>query len=107
MILVTRDWQTRCVAHYVLAQIQIADRTRYAQYEAGFMEVFNAFEGTILAADESPTVLEGQWSCTRTVVIEFPSKEHALAWYESDAYQQIAEHRHAASSGNVAIVAGL
>jgi len=65
------------------------------------------YEGTMLAVDKSPTVLAGQWACTRTVIIEFPSQDAAQAWYNSDDYQQIAQHRHAASTGNIAIVAGL
>ena len=94
------------MAHYVVAQITINDRQRYAEYEAGFMDVFTTYKGTVLAVDESPTVLEGEWACTRTVVIQFPSKADALAWYQSDEYQQIAVHRFAASTGNVALIAG-
>lgn len=90
--------------HFIVAQITIEDRERYADYEAGFMDVFAAHRGKVLAVDESPTLLEGEWPCTRTVVIEFPSKEEALAWYQSDAYQEIAQHRFASSSGNVVIV---
>jgi len=95
------------VAHYIVAQITITDRKRYRDYEAGFMAVFNAHGGTVLAADESPTVLEGSWPCTRTVIIEFQSEADALTWYQSEAYQEIAQHRHAASAADVAIIAGL
>jgi uncharacterized protein (DUF1330 family) len=95
------------MAHYIVAQIDITDRARYRQYEAGFVEVFQAFDGVALVSDESPAILEGDWSCTRTVVLRFPTKEQALEWYESDAYQELAVHRYASSSANVAIVAGL
>ena len=94
------------MAHYIVAQIDIHDRERYAEYEAGFMDVFANYNGTMLAVDEAPQVIEGEWPCTRTVIIEFPSKPEAEAWYNSDAYRQIATHRHAASVGNVALVAG-
>lgn len=95
------------MAHYIVAQIDITDRKRYAEYEAGFIEIFIRYEGKALAVDEAPTVLEGEWACTRTVVIEFPSKDEALRWYQSDDYQELAQHRHAASSANIAILAGL
>jgi hypothetical protein len=44
---------------YVMAQINIHDRSRYAEYEAGFMAVFAQYEGTMLSVDEAPEVLEG------------------------------------------------
>ena len=92
------------MSHYLLAQITINDRTEYANYEAGFMDIFAKYEGTILAVDEAPMVLEGEWECTRTVLIEFPSEESALAWYRSEEYQSLAAHRFASSTGNVVMV---
>ena len=44
---------------YINAQITIHDREAYNKYEAGFMEIFNAYGGTLLAVEEAPTVLEG------------------------------------------------
>ena len=92
---------------YLVAQITIHDRERYAQYEAGFMSIFTAHEGRLLAVDEKPEVLEGAWQCTRTVIAEFPSQKVALAWYRSDDYQALAQHRFAASDGNVVLVQGI
>lgn len=92
---------------YAIATLNIHDRERYAAYEAGFMDVFAQYAGKLLAVDESPTVLEGDWPYIRTVVIEFPSKSDLLAWYESDDYQIILQHRFAASTGNVVVLDGL
>jgi uncharacterized protein (DUF1330 family) len=41
------------------------------------------------------------------VLIEFPSKESAMAWYESEAYQALAQHRFASSDGNIVLLKGL
>ena len=95
------------MAHYIIAQIDIQDREKYAQYEAGFMDVFTSYKGKLLSVDESVSLLEGQWPATRTVLIEFPSKEEALAWYESQEYQSLAKHRFAASSADIVIVSGI
>ena len=92
---------------YLVAQITIHDRERYAQYEAGFLEIFAAHEGRLLAVDEQVETLEGAWNCTRTVIAEFPSREAALAWYRSDDYQALAQHRFAASDGNVVLLEGM
>ena len=42
-----------------------------------------------------------------SVLIEFPSEQDARAWYESEEYQAIAQHRFASSEGNLAMVKGL
>ncbi len=92
---------------YIIAQITIEDRVRYADYEAGFMDVFSRYSGKVLSVDEQVEVLEGEWPCTRTVIVEFPSRDDALAWYRSDDYQDLMQHRLAASVGNVSLVAGI
>ena len=39
---------------YVLAQINIHDRSRYGDYEAGFMAIFAKYQGNLLSVDEAP-----------------------------------------------------
>ena len=56
---------------YVLAQLTIHDRARYDRYAARFMGVLEKFEGRLLAADESPALLEGDWPHEKVVLIEF------------------------------------
>ncbi len=92
---------------YIVAQITIEDRAEYALYEAGFAEVFAPYKGKLLAVDEDPTVVEGNWPYTRTVLIEFPSKHDANAWYRSDAYRRLAQHRFRAANANIVFVDGL
>ena len=92
---------------YAVALLNIHDRERYGAYEAGFMEVFTKYQGTMLAVDEAPVTIEGEWPHTRTVIVEFPDKSAFDAWYKSDAYQALLQHRLAASVGSLALVAGL
>lgn len=91
----------------LVAQITIHDRARYGEYEAGFLDIFARHAGTLRAADEAPEIIEGEWPCTRTVLIEFSDREAAMAWYESEEYQRLAEHRKAASVGNIAMIKAL
>ncbi|MCR9279471.1 MAG: DUF1330 domain-containing protein [Pseudomonadaceae bacterium] len=92
---------------YLIATISIHDRDRYQQYEAGFLDIFARFSGALLSVEESPTVLEGEWPVTRTVLVSFPSESDAMAWYRSDDYQALMQHRLAASVGNIALVNAL
>ena len=91
---------------YLIAHNNIHSQERCAQYEAGFMEIFAQYGGKLLAVDEAPTVLEGQWPHTRTVLIRFADKVLADAWYKGDVSQQLARHRWEASLADVVISQG-
>ena len=94
------------MSYYLIAQIDIVDRDGYQAYEAGFMEIFSRYKGTALGVDEQPKLLEGTWPYTRTVLISFPSEEDAMAWYQSDEYQALAQHRFNSSSANIVGIQG-
>ena len=91
------------MSHYIVARVSIHDKDTYSTYEDGFMEIFSRYNGELLAVDEDVTVLEGEWPCTRTVLIQFPSEAEALAWYQSVEYQELAKHRFAASDADIAL----
>lgn len=91
---------------YLVAQITINDREAYANYEAGFGEAFAAHSGRLLSVSDQPEVIEGSWTRTRSVIIEFPDRELALAWYHSPAYQAILPHRLGSSSADIVLVDG-
>ena len=92
---------------YIVAKIKINDREVYGKYEAGFMEIFSRYQGRILAVDEAPEVVEGDWPYTRTVLVEFPSREEAHAWFGSDDYQALAAYRHEAAQSDIAFIQGI
>ncbi|MFV2090198.1 MAG: DUF1330 domain-containing protein [Pseudomonadales bacterium] len=92
---------------YLIAQLDIHDREEYSKYEEGFRDSFSQYGGKLLSVEEDPETLEGNWSFTRTVLIEFPSKEVAMGWYDSDDYQALVQRRFAASTGNLVMIEGL
>ena len=92
---------------YVIATIDIHDRQTYGRYEAGFVEIFARYDGEVLSVDESPEVLEGSWPATRTVLLRFPDRGALRAWYDSDDYQTLMQHRLSASIGNIAMLNGI
>lgn len=92
---------------YVVAEITIADRGEYAKYEAGFLPIWQRFRGELLAVDERPSVIEGEWPHTRTVLLRFPDAAEVERWYRSPEYQALARHRWNASRANVALLNGL
>lgn len=92
---------------YVLAQLSMKDRAAYDRYQARFMEVFRRFQGRLLAADESPTVLEGQWPMHKLVLMSFPDDNAFRQWSESPAYQEILKQRKVGADAVVLLVQGV
>jgi uncharacterized protein (DUF1330 family) len=92
---------------YAVALITIHDRDAYARYGQGFMEIFEQHSGRLLAVDEAPHVLEGEWPWTRTVLLEFPDQAALDGWYRSADYQALAQHRHQCSDAAIAVLRGL
>lgn len=83
---------------YVIAEIAIEDRERYREYEAGFAPPLLRHGGKIVGLDEASQSLEGEPLHGRVVIARFPSRQHALDWFNDPEYQAIAVHRRAAST---------
>jgi len=83
------------VTVYAIAQLKLTDRAAYDRYQARFMDVFREHSGIVLAADESPQVIEGTWERDKVVLMSFPDAAAFRAWAESPEYRAIAEDRHA------------
>jgi uncharacterized protein (DUF1330 family) len=66
--------------------------TVYAIAQVRFMEVFRRHRGTLLAADESPQVVEGRWDRDK-VLMSFPDQAAIRLWSESPDYQEISKDR--------------
>jgi uncharacterized protein (DUF1330 family) len=95
------------MAVIVIAQVDIHDRDAYGRYEAGFLDIFARSGGELLAVSDSAEVIEGEWPCTRTVVLRFPSAEVMRRWYDSPEYQALAQHRFAGARANIVMVDAL
>jgi uncharacterized protein (DUF1330 family) len=91
---------------YVIGQISITNPEAYALYAAQVPQTIAAFGGKYLVRGGDASQLEGQSQGNRNVVLEFPSREAAQAWYNSDAYQAIIRHRTDNATGALILVDG-
>lgn len=89
---------------YIVNTMRFTDEARYRDYEAAFPKVFAQFNGRVLAADEAPLPLTPDWSYDKVVILEFPTKDDALAFVKSDAYQAISPDREAGTSSDIALI---
>ena len=91
---------------YAIAQLNITDRATYDRYQARFMGVMKKFKGRVLASDEHPQVVEGQWDRQKVVLLEFPDEPAFREWAESPEYEEIAKDRKAGSDAVILLVQG-
>ena len=92
---------------YAIAQLRFTDRAAYDRYQAKFIEVFRRHSGTLLAADESPEVVEGRWDREKVVLMSFPDEAAFRGFVQSPEYQDISKDRRAGADTVVLLVKGL
>jgi uncharacterized protein (DUF1330 family) len=95
------------VTVYAIAQLRFTDRAAYDRYQARFIKVFRRHPGTLLAADESPQVVEGRWDREKVVLMSFPDEAAFNGWAQSPEYQDISKDRIAGADTVVLLVKGL
>jgi uncharacterized protein (DUF1330 family) len=92
------------VTVYAIAQLKFTDRDAYNRYQAAFVDVFQRYSGTLLAADDAPRVVEGDWDRDKVVMMSFPDEKAFFEWSESPDYQRISEDRRAGADTVVLLV---
>jgi uncharacterized protein (DUF1330 family) len=95
------------MAVYALAQLRIHDRAPYERYMSRFMPVLDKYNGKLLASDEAPHVLEGEWwDRNKVVLMEFADAGAFRAWATSPEYTEIAADRKAGAEAVVLLIKG-
>ncbi|PKM52572.1 MAG: DUF1330 domain-containing protein [Firmicutes bacterium HGW-Firmicutes-7] len=95
------------MSYYFVAQIKLEDETKYKKYLDKCDEVFAKFKGRYLSVDNNPEILEGDWTYSRLVLIEFESEKDLKEWYDSDSYQEILKYRLAGAHCDTIMVKGI
>jgi uncharacterized protein (DUF1330 family) len=95
------------VAAYAIAVVsETHDADALAEYRRRNTDAVAAHGGRFLVRGGPVEALEGAWEPLRVVVMEFPDRAAARAWYESDDYQAIAPIRQGASTTDIILVDG-
>ena len=92
-------------AYFVLHN-RILDARKMREYIPKALETMEPFGPRVLVLDENSEILEGSTDLPRTIVIQFNSREDALAWYHSPAYREVLPLRLEATEGFAMIVDG-
>ena len=74
------------MAAYVIAQVEITDPQAFERYRAEVPATLAAFGGRFIVRGGASETLEGDWQPKRLVILEFPDRATAKAWWSSQAY---------------------
>lgn len=93
------------MAAYLIGNYNVTDLDGYREYQQNSAPILDG-GGKLLVLDKASEGKEGDTG-HMTVVIEYPTKEAALAAYESESYQAVVGLRHnATDNGRLVIVDG-
>jgi uncharacterized protein (DUF1330 family) len=92
---------------YVIVDIQVTDPVRYEEYKKLAPPSLAVYGGKYVARGGKTETLEGNWSPTRLVILEFESAERAKAWLNSPEYREARQLRHQTARTNMVVIGGI
>ncbi|MGZ4359610.1 MAG: DUF1330 domain-containing protein [Gaiellaceae bacterium] len=96
------------MAFYVIvSRAELKDEELLRRYVAEVSATVERYGGSYDVVTASPETLEGEWRPKSLVVFHFPTREQALAWWESDEYAPLKALRRQAVVDDIVLVEGL
>ncbi len=92
---------------YAIVGENIHDQAMFDSYRKDVPPTLAPFKGEFVVRGGAFTVLEGELPYKRLVVVAFPSRAEAEAWYKSPAYQKLLPLRLKSATGVFVIVDGV
>ena len=92
---------------YVIYQGEVLDPVRYDEYKTKAAQTIIAAGGRYVVRGGDVEALEGEPPAGRTVVLEFPTMDAAVAWYRSAEYTETRKIREGAARARMYVVNGV
>jgi uncharacterized protein (DUF1330 family) len=91
---------------YIYGEVEITDPAEYEKYRPLAAASIESYGGRYIVRRGNPQVLEGDRTIKLVVVLEFPSRERALEWYNSDQYETAKAIRIRAAKTHLVVLDG-
>jgi uncharacterized protein (DUF1330 family) len=92
---------------YVIVDINVIDPIRYEEYKKLAAPAVEMYGGKYIARGGKTETLEGDWSPTRLVILQFENMEQAIAWHDSMEYSGAKTLRHETAISKMVVIDGV
>jgi len=92
---------------YIIADVTVTDAEKMAQYREWSTKAMQEHGAEVLVRGGAFEVLEGPWTPSRLVLLKFPTRERALAFYNSQTYTHARSLREGAGIMRMIVVDGV
>ena len=94
------------MAAYILANVKVNNSEQYEEYRRLSTLAMQAYRAEVLVRGGKTTVLEGDWTPERVVLLKFPTPESAQAFYDSPEYSAAREAREGIAVMRMVLIEG-
>jgi uncharacterized protein (DUF1330 family) len=91
---------------YIISNLDVQDEAKLAEYIKNAPGTIARYGGKYLVRRGKVDTLEGDWS-PELVVLEFPTRAQAKAWYESAEYRALRQASFKGATRDLILVAGV
>ena len=92
---------------YVIVDIDVHDPVRYDEYKKLAPAAVAHYGGKYIARGGRTETLEGDWSPSRLVILQFESIAQAKKWLNSEEYREARQMRHETTHSKMVVIEGL
>ncbi len=92
---------------YIILDIKVNDPVRYAEYKDLAAPTVAQYGGKYIVRGGKAENLEGDWTPSRIVVLQFENVEQARKWLDSPEYRPALELRHQTAVTRSILVEGV
>ena len=92
---------------YVIVDTNVTDPARYEEYKKLAAPTVEMYGGKYIARGGKTETLEGDWSPTRLVILQFENIEQAKAWHDSVEYGEAKSLRHETAISKMVAIDGV
>jgi len=92
---------------YVIVDINVTDPVRYEDYKRLAAPTVGLYGGKYIARGGKTETLEGSWSPTRLVILQFDNIEQAKNWLNSTEYSEARNLRHQTAISQMVVIEGV
>jgi uncharacterized protein (DUF1330 family) len=92
---------------YIIADVTVTDAAQMAKYREWSSQAMQEHGANILVRGGEFEVLEGPWTPSRLIVLEFANRDTAKAFYNSQTYQHAITLRQGAGIMRMVCVDGV